>query len=49
VSWRALIKKPDFERGKNGNDDANYNVDMHRGRTRKTEHPGRNQDPDAHD
>ena len=47
VPRRALIKKPDFERGKNGNDDANDDMDKHRSSPRKTEHPGRNQDPDA--
>jgi hypothetical protein len=49
VSRRTLIKKPDFDRGKNGNDDANDDVDLHRRSSRKTHHPGRNQDPHAHD
>src|SRR5262245_50232093 len=49
VSRRALITKPDLERGEDGNYDANDDVDLHGRTPREAEHPGRNQDPDAHD
>src|SRR5215467_15611782 len=49
ASRRALIKEPDFKRGKNGNNDTDDDVHMHRRSPCKTKHPGRYQDPHAHD